>query len=996
MNTRTFETKPCQDHMKLRRRGFKPAPHLLVVSRLASSFSLKTNPSGIMSQVLPPVVKSPLDTREYRALLLSNKLKVLCCSDSTTDKSAASLSVAAGSMNDPENVPGLAHFCEHMLFLGTKKYPVENDYSKFLAENGGSSNAYTARDHTNYYFDVAPEALESTLDRFAQFFISPLFTESATEREINAVHSEHEKNIPVDAWRSHQLELSTANKNHPYSRFATGNRKTLWDDTRKNGIDVCSSLKEYHRQYYSSNIMSLAVLGKETLDDLQVMVEKMFCEVKNFDIPLPRWEESPYTSEQLQKRLSVVPIKDVRYLTMLFPVPDYTKSYKSSADGYVSHLLGHEGEGSLLSLLKARNWVNALETANSIPARGFGTYKLAVDLTPEGLKHVDDIVDHVFQYLKMLTTKGPQKWIWEEMRDVNAVIFRFKDKQRPQSFVSNLTSIMQDYPLEDALSAGYILSDYNEQLINNVLSHLVPSNCRITVTSKDMEPQCSLSEAWYGVKYNLESIDSKALQRWENCEPHPDLKLPSPNAFIPTVFDLKTRDENTSITPRILLNTPFSRVWFLQDNEFKLPKAVVRLESHSALPLVDPLNSNLNYMMVEAVKDALTEYSYSASVAGLYYQITETIYGHEVLDRFDVIKEQQIRTLRNWKDNQPYSHATYHMTTLLREKRWTNEELLEAMKDVTLEKVISYAQEFVSKLKLEWLLFGNLTAQESLELVNKCQSFYEAIGSQPILASQAVLLREVELPTGSNYIFKSEHHSHLSSCVAVLFQAGLQDTKNNVIVELLEHIAHEPCFNQLRTQEQLGYIVFTGVRRASGTQGIQYIVQSDRHPAYVESRIHNFINSFHDLLHALTEEEFLQHRFALRIRKAEKPKKLKDRASTLWSEIVSQQYNFERQDIEIAALDQLTLQEIIQYFDETFGPSAPQRRRLAVHVTSMIEGGAGVNINEVDAQKGDGDYPEDQIAIEDPTEWKTHLPLFPTAKPFLRIPSFLAPSKSKL
>jgi len=70
-----------------------------------------------------------------------------------------------GSMNDPKDLFGIAHFCEHMLFLGTKKYPEENDYAKFLAENGGSSNAYTARDHTNYYFDVSPTQLRGALDR---------------------------------------------------------------------------------------------------------------------------------------------------------------------------------------------------------------------------------------------------------------------------------------------------------------------------------------------------------------------------------------------------------------------------------------------------------------------------------------------------------------------------------------------------------------------------------------------------------------------------------------------------------------------------------------------------------------------------------------------------------------------------------------------------------------------------------------------------------------
>jgi len=62
-------------------------------------------------------------------------------------------------------LPGLAHFLEHMLFMGTEKYPEENDYSKFLAENGGSSNAYTSSDHTNYYFDVSPKELNGALDR---------------------------------------------------------------------------------------------------------------------------------------------------------------------------------------------------------------------------------------------------------------------------------------------------------------------------------------------------------------------------------------------------------------------------------------------------------------------------------------------------------------------------------------------------------------------------------------------------------------------------------------------------------------------------------------------------------------------------------------------------------------------------------------------------------------------------------------------------------------
>lgn len=165
-------------------------------------------------------------------------------------------------MSDPEDLPGLAHFCEHMLFLGTEKYPQENDYNMFLSQNGGTSNAVTYMDQTNYYFDVTPDKLEDALDRFAQFFLKPLFTESLTELELNAIHSEHEKNITNDSWRLRQMDKSSSNSNHPFSKFGTGNRETLDIIPKQKGISVREKLLEFHEKYYSANIMALCVLGK--------------------------------------------------------------------------------------------------------------------------------------------------------------------------------------------------------------------------------------------------------------------------------------------------------------------------------------------------------------------------------------------------------------------------------------------------------------------------------------------------------------------------------------------------------------------------------------------------------------------------------------------------------------------------------------------------------------------------------------------------------------
>ena len=139
-------------------------------------------------------------------IFLENGLKGILVSDPTTDKAAAAMDVNVGHMSDPWELPGLAHFLEHMLFLGTDKYPDENSYSQYISQHGGSNNAYTASDHTNYYFDITPEFLPEALDRFSQFFLTPLFTESATDREVQAVNSENEKNLASDPWRQQQLE----------------------------------------------------------------------------------------------------------------------------------------------------------------------------------------------------------------------------------------------------------------------------------------------------------------------------------------------------------------------------------------------------------------------------------------------------------------------------------------------------------------------------------------------------------------------------------------------------------------------------------------------------------------------------------------------------------------------------------------------------------------------------------------------------------------------
>jgi insulysin len=141
------------------------------------------------------IIKSKSDSRIYKHLKLSNKLQCLIISDKNADKSAAALDVHVGSVLDPKPLYGTAHFLEHMLFMGTEKYPSENEYAEFIKNNGGSDNAWTSMTDTNYYFDSSNDAFPEALDRFSQFFKKPLLSEGSTEREMKAVDSEFNQSL---------------------------------------------------------------------------------------------------------------------------------------------------------------------------------------------------------------------------------------------------------------------------------------------------------------------------------------------------------------------------------------------------------------------------------------------------------------------------------------------------------------------------------------------------------------------------------------------------------------------------------------------------------------------------------------------------------------------------------------------------------------------------------------------------------------------------------
>jgi insulysin len=102
------------------------------------------------------------------------------------------------------------------------------------------------------------------------------------------------KNLQSDVFRTYQIEKSRGSSKHPYSKFFTGNRKTLLDETKKQGINLRQELIDFNKKYYSANQMTLAVVAPQSLPMLKKMIEDTFSKVPNRDAPKPElaWQIS--------------------------------------------------------------------------------------------------------------------------------------------------------------------------------------------------------------------------------------------------------------------------------------------------------------------------------------------------------------------------------------------------------------------------------------------------------------------------------------------------------------------------------------------------------------------------------------------------------------------------------------------------------------------------------------------------------------------------------
>ncbi|KAL4454183.1 hypothetical protein ABPG74_012140 [Tetrahymena malaccensis] len=894
-----------------------------------------------MCENLSKITKSQNDKREYKAIRLENKMTVVLISDPETDKSGVAMNVFVGVLEDPVDREGLAHYLEHMLFLGTEKYPNQSEYMDYLSKNSGLFNAYTDLMETNYFFECSNSAFEGGIDRFAQFFIAPLFTESCAKREMNAVNSEHQLYFKQDIWRQFQLLRHSAKKGNPLNKFGVGSLETL------DHPNIREDLIKFFEKYYSSNQMKLVIYSNQSISQLENLVMDKFWSVKNKDIDAPKYEEKPFDATNQGNFWRVTPVKDEDYLKFMWTIDHTLPHYKSNPAKYISHLIGHEGENSLLSFLKEEGLALELSSGYHDYMNLFTIFEIEIKLTQKGLQNYQNVVDATFAYLKVLREKGAQEWIFQEIQTISKLKFDNIDKQKIMQYTLSLASKLQFYDIEDILVQPYLFESYNKDLIQKYIDSLDTSNLRIFLQSKTQESLCNQTEPIYGTKFSCEKFDELIIKSFENpdlsfAKSQKKLDLPPPNNFIPKSMAIfGNKDETSSKLPVQIQDN----VWFKQDNTFLTPKGQISLfvyfkdcdiphnvqnVLHSKIweLLFNHYVSELTYMAdlaylsfrmaITPIQLKLDFKGFNDSLPNFTLQILEKLVSFNPLanqELFNNIYQQVAKETENFFKNPPFQQIASYVDYLVRTGFHSPQQKAEAIKEITFESFTHFVQQWMKNLRFEWLIVGNFEKQAALDVTNQGLEILKKLNYKTIQQFEINQIRAYQLNPNQTIVWQRDlpEGDENSTCTK-LYQYPQECTiRNHNLLDLVQTFLRIPAFTQLRTVEQLGYVVFTSVNTRSGIGGIVFVVQSNvKPPIEVSNRIKAFVQSMEEKLTNMTEEQFKVLVDGVKNTIKEKDTDIFSEA-VRYEEAINTQYIFGKKQKRVEDIENVTMEEFIKF-----------------------------------------------------------------------------------
>ncbi|TMO75723.1 insulinase family protein [Pseudoalteromonas aurantia] len=903
---------------------------LLVMTGCGTTSPRLNSPSSAL--VAESLVVSPNDDRQYQTMRLENGIDVLLISDPKVEKSAAALSVGVGLLHDPMTQQGMAHYLEHMLFLGTERYPDSKGYTNFMTNNGGTHNAYTWLDITNYMFKVNNDAYDEGLDRFSDFFKAPKLYPEYTDKEKNAVNAEWSMRREMDFFGQFKLARSMYG-DHPANRFLIGNLETLGD--KKN-----SSLHEetvaFYERYYSSNIMKVAMISNESTADMAKKAKKYFSTIKNKHIDKPEVSKSIEFSKVGKKLIHYVPNEDVKQLKIDFTIDNNSGDFAVKPNYFVTYLLSNEMAGGPAQVMKDKGWISSL-TAYASPSMygNYGSLTIDINVTDSGMDHRSDIISAVMQYIELIKKEGVNDKYFDEISTSLSNEFQFLEKGDEFSYVSSVADSMQKVPLNHVLNSDFYYAKFDATAVNNVLKQLTPERLRVWYISQQEPSDSDLH--FYDGKYKISAITDDDIAQWYQPSDL-NLELPTVNRLLPQNFDIKTTSEQARNGVSEVYKDERVTVWHAASERFAhQPKGSVDIFINTAEPLSNVKHAIAMQLWADLFSLQQSRLITEASVAGMSVGLAPgnglilsvsgftdkqpVLISHALKNieisvnktMFAQAVDRYRRGLMNAQKQFPFRQAFGQYSDMIRSGGFNLSQKLKALDEITVMDFIQLQRKTLTENNIRVFSYGNYSQEE-----------VEAISTEINLALPEP--KKVTSYTRSQYVLPKQGQILVWQEDITVADVAIVDMHVHPVPGypqkaqglVLQSHFRQHAFEVLRTEEQLAYAVGATAQSIDDYSAMGLYIQTPVNGVEkMQQRFEAFKIEYGQILTQLSEKTFTDLKTALLVSLKEEPKNLAEEFNPLINDWYRERYDYDSKDKLIKAVEQVSLEDVKAYYKNT-------------------------------------------------------------------------------
>jgi len=510
------------------------------------------------------------------------------------------------------------------------------------------------------------------------------------------------------------------------------------------------------------------------------------------------------------------------------------------------------------------------------------------------------------------------------------------------------------YPIEDAGRINYIYDNKNSKDYNDLLSHIKPQNMLVYLTAKGVK--VDKTEHFYQTKYSY-SEDLSFFEELKTSELISDFHLPNSNPFIPKKASVPGREYKEKVYPELVNEGKGLKLYFGQDHQFLRPKGVISLKVLLPKDKMSLEHRVFSRFYTACVNESLNEISYPAKEAGLNYGIKEGYEGiyidvsgytessiilfetvlNQIInfsisdEQFDAIKDKILRNYNNFPLSDAHQQTREISPEIYNNIKFSWEESLVVAEKTTLENIKKYSKSLYEKTFVEAMVYGDFEKDQAEKVV---EMFNNKTGTVGIEREETFELKHLQLEESEDIQYIDNLLVN-NSCFFRQYEIGEDSPKTRAMSMVIDKVLQQPFYTEMRTNQQLGYIVWSYTRNIKNRYFLNFLIQSGVYDGgELDKRADKFIySSAENEIVKLDENTFKQIIESCIEELEKKPMSILEKATKLKTAIFEYDINYFRDEETVDALNQINKENLLSVFNEVVSPKS----RKMINVVTFAE-----------------------------------------------------------